>query len=164
MSKHGELIERLRWVDRPTCNEAADALEAQAREIADMQQQESELCTLHAMAEAECKKLRAEIEALKEQMASTTKSAFEAMPHDIPRRMKRKICVETGWSMSMVSRAYIEMRAAFTGEKYTANEELDAALTALGKLEMENADLRRCLEDEPWPVKHVAKSAKPTTA
>lgn len=33
MSKHEELIERLRCFDRVTCNEAADALEAQAREI-----------------------------------------------------------------------------------------------------------------------------------
>lgn len=64
MNKHTELIERLRCFDRVTCNEAADALEAQAREIASMQQQESELCTLHAMAEAECKRLRAEVEGL----------------------------------------------------------------------------------------------------
>lgn len=33
MSKHKELIERLRCFDYVTCNEAADALEAQAREI-----------------------------------------------------------------------------------------------------------------------------------
>lgn len=33
MSKHAELIERLRCFDRVTCNEAADALEAQAREL-----------------------------------------------------------------------------------------------------------------------------------
>lgn len=33
MSKHEELIARLRWVGDPTANEAADALEAQAREI-----------------------------------------------------------------------------------------------------------------------------------
>lgn len=33
MSKHTELIERLRCFDRVTCNEAADALEAQALEI-----------------------------------------------------------------------------------------------------------------------------------
>jgi len=103
MSKHAELIERLRCFDRVTCNEAADALEAQAREI----------------------------EGLQAQLAATAKSAFEAMPHDIPRRMKRKICVETGWSMSMVSRAYIELRAAFTGEKYTANADLDAAMSEI---------------------------------
>jgi len=99
MSKHAELIERLRKQCANTngrsieqvlddfignMDEAADALEAQAREIEGMQAQ----------------------------LAATAKSAFEAMPHDIPRRMKRKICVETGWSMSMVSRAYIELRAA----------------------------------------------------
>lgn len=33
MNKHEELIERLRCFDRATCNEAADTLEAQAREI-----------------------------------------------------------------------------------------------------------------------------------
>lgn len=33
MSKHEELIDRLRCFDRVTCNEAADALKAQAREI-----------------------------------------------------------------------------------------------------------------------------------
>jgi hypothetical protein len=108
MSKHEELIKSLRAsaaampFDAAVAVQyraAADALEAQAREI----------------------------EGLQEQLASNAKSAFEAMPHDIPQRMKRKICVETGWSMSMVSRAYIELRAAFTGEKYTANEDLDAA-------------------------------------
>jgi phage-related tail protein len=118
MSKHAELIERLRKQCANTngrsieqvlddfignMDEAADALEAQAREIEGMQAQ----------------------------LAATAKSAFEAMPHDIPRRMKRKICVETGWSMSMVSRAYIELRAAFTGEKYTANEDLDAAMSEI---------------------------------
>lgn len=33
MTQHTDLIERLRCFDRVTCNEAADALEAQAREI-----------------------------------------------------------------------------------------------------------------------------------
>lgn len=33
MSKHTELIERLRCFDRVTCNEAADAIESQSREI-----------------------------------------------------------------------------------------------------------------------------------
>lgn len=37
MSKHEELIERLRCFDRVTCNEAADAIEAQAREIEGLQ-------------------------------------------------------------------------------------------------------------------------------
>lgn len=78
MSKHEELIERLEALaeEAHAYHDGSDfdiqakaafraALEAQAREIADMQQQESELCTLHAMAEAECKRLRAEIEALR---------------------------------------------------------------------------------------------------
>jgi len=39
MSKHAELIERLRCFDRVTCNEAATALEAQAREIEGLRKQ-----------------------------------------------------------------------------------------------------------------------------
>jgi chromosome segregation ATPase len=70
MTQHAELIERLRdsaatGLDSEAAGQAADALEAQARQITEMQQQESELCTLHAMAEAECKRLRTEIEALR---------------------------------------------------------------------------------------------------
>lgn len=65
MSQHELLAAHLRSLEDYRCNLAADALEAQAREIADMQQQESELCILHAMAEAECKKLRAEIDGLR---------------------------------------------------------------------------------------------------
>lgn len=37
MTQHTELIERLRCFDRVTCNEAANALEAQAREIEGLQ-------------------------------------------------------------------------------------------------------------------------------
>lgn len=84
-----------------------DALEAQAREIAE----------------------------LKAQLAATAKNAFLAMPPDIPRRMKRKICVNAGWSGSMVSRMYTELRKAFTGEPYKGNEDLDAALTEIGRRE-----------------------------
>ena len=62
MIQHTDLIERLRCFDRVTCNEAANALEAQAREIAELKAQEAELCTLHGLAEAECKRLRAELE------------------------------------------------------------------------------------------------------
>lgn len=43
----------------------ANALEAQAREIAELKAQESELCTLYGLAQAECKKLRAEAEGLR---------------------------------------------------------------------------------------------------
>ncbi|WP_228897777.1 hypothetical protein [Acidovorax sp. Leaf73] len=100
MTKHTDLIERLRCFDRVTCNDAADALEAQVREMAE----------------------------LKAQLSATAKNAFEAMPHDILRRMKDAICEETGWSGSMVSRMYTELRKAFTGEPYKANEDLDAAL------------------------------------
>lgn len=93
MSKHEDLIKTLRAsaaampFDAAVAvqyRDAADALEDQAREIADMQQQESELCTLHAMAEAECKKLRAEIEGLRkdayraEQLEQLARYMFEA--------------------------------------------------------------------------------------
>lgn len=115
MTQHTDLIDRLRCFDRVTCNEAADALEAQAREIAE----------------------------LKAQLAATAKNAFEAMPHDIPRRMKDTICEETGWSGSMVSRMYTELRKAFTGEPYKANEDLDAAL-------LEAERLRKDAERYAW--------------
>jgi len=68
-------------------------------------------------------------------LEATAKNAFEAMPHDIPQRMKDSICEETGWSVSMVSRMYTELRKAFTGEPYKANEDLDAALTEIGRRE-----------------------------
>lgn len=106
MTQHTDLIDRLRCFDRVTCNEAANALEAQAREIAE----------------------------LKAQLAATAKNAFEAMPHDIPLRMKREICVSAAWSGSMVSRMYTELRKAFTGEPYRANEDLDAALLEVERL------------------------------
>lgn len=38
------------------------ALEAQAREIAELKAQEAELCTLYGLAQAECKKMREELE------------------------------------------------------------------------------------------------------
>lgn len=74
MTQHTELIERLRassrwWFDRNVRNsvdaDAIAALEAQAREIAELKAQEAELCTLYGLAQAECKKLRAEIEELR---------------------------------------------------------------------------------------------------
>lgn len=58
MTQHTDLIERLRCFDRVTCNEAADALESQSREIAALKEQEAELCTLYGLAAAECKRLR----------------------------------------------------------------------------------------------------------
>lgn len=131
MSKHEELIKSLRMAgcNIPIADLAADALEAQAREI----------------------------EGLQAQLDATAKSAFEAMPHDIPRRMKRKICVETGWSMSMVSRAYIEFRAAFTGEKYTANEDLDAARAEIEGLRKDAERYRwlRAEHERVDPVCHL---------
>ncbi len=114
MTQHTELIERLRRERRTTSYAAAAALEAQAREIAE----------------------------LKAQLAATTKNAFEAMPHDIPTRMKDAICEETGWSGSMVSRMYTELRKAFTGEPYKVNEDLDAALLEVERLRKDAACFR----------------------
>jgi septal ring factor EnvC (AmiA/AmiB activator) len=67
MTQHTDLIERLRdsaatGLDSEAADQAANALEAQAREIAELKAQEAELCTLHGLAEAECKRLRAELE------------------------------------------------------------------------------------------------------
>lgn len=73
MTQHTDLIERLRrrgWLARSGTttdihlieDEAINALEAQAREIAELKAQESELCTLYGLAQAECKKLRAELD------------------------------------------------------------------------------------------------------
>lgn len=128
MTQHTGLIDRLRY--EPTASQylsladliaslhedrknAANALEAQAREIAE----------------------------LKAQLEATAKNAFEAMPHDIPRRMKDSICEETGWSGSMVSRMYTELRKAFTGEPYKANEDLDAALLEIEALKSQESEL-----------------------
>ena len=70
MTQHTDLIERLRassedGLTPDDAYAAAEALEAQAREIAELKAQEAELCTLYGLAEAECKKLRAEIEGLR---------------------------------------------------------------------------------------------------
>lgn len=118
MTQHTDLIERLRassedGLTPDDAYAAAEALEAQAREIAE----------------------------LKAQLAATAKNAFEAMPHDIPRRMKDAICEETGWSGSMVSRMYTELRKAFTGEPYRANEDLDAALLEIEALKAQESEL-----------------------
>lgn len=67
MTQHTKLIKEY----RPTMHadvlhmwakDARDALEAQAREIAELKAQESELCTLYELARAECKKLRKDAE------------------------------------------------------------------------------------------------------
>lgn len=77
MTQHTDLIERLRkgveamddcsdGVALIKCDalmsSGANALEAQAREIAELKAQESELCTLYGLAEAECQKLRTELD------------------------------------------------------------------------------------------------------
>ena len=67
MTQHADLIERLRassedGLTPDDAYAAAEALEAQAREIAELKAQESELCTLHGLAEAECKRLRTELD------------------------------------------------------------------------------------------------------
>lgn len=117
MTQHTDLIERLRGpigaIPPDIQIEAANALEAQAREIAE----------------------------LKTKLAATAKNAFEDMPHDIPLRMKDAICEETGWSGSMVSRMYTELRKAFTGEPYRANEDLDAALLEIEALKAQESEL-----------------------
>lgn len=74
MTQHTELIERLRassedGLTPDDAYAAAEALEAQAREIAELKAQESELCTLYGLAQAECKKLRAEVEGLRKKAA-----------------------------------------------------------------------------------------------
>lgn len=114
MTARKELIERLREfsktsnaLDGVVIRSAADALESQALEM----------------------------ERLRKQLSDSAKCAFEAMPHDIPTRMKRRICVDADWSGSLASRAYIEIRKAFTGEPYKANEDLDKALTDLAAAE-----------------------------
>lgn len=122
----------------------SDALEAQAREIAE----------------------------LKAQLAATAKNAFEAMPHDIPLRMKREICVSAAWSGSMVSRMYTELRKAFTGEPYKANEDLDAALLEIEVLRNDAAlvaarERERCanlvLTTDAWRNAGWVSTICPTT-
>lgn len=73
MTQHTDLIERLsrqsaeladtgRTLDYSAGVAAANALEAQAREIAKLKAQESELCTLYGLAQAECNRLRKDAE------------------------------------------------------------------------------------------------------
>ena len=81
-------------------------------------------------------------------LEATAKNAFDAMPHDIPQRMKDAICEETGWSGSMVSRMYTELRKAFTGEPYKANEDLDAALLEIERLR-KDAERYAWLREKP---------------
>lgn len=74
MAQHTDLIERLRassedGLTPDDAYAAAEALEAQAREIAELKAQESELCTLYGLAQAECQKLRAEVEGLRKDAA-----------------------------------------------------------------------------------------------
>lgn len=122
MTQHKELIERLCLL----ADEMDDELRPTSSSVADAA----------AIAIAS---LERENEALRLQLHEAAKNAFQAMPHDIPLRMKRKICVNAGWSGSAVSRAYTELRAEFTGEPYKANEDLDAAWS-------ENAALRKKAE------------------
>ena len=61
------------------------------------------------------------------QERDTLRTTFAAMPPDIPLRMKRKICVSTGWSGSLVSRAYYELRARFMEEPFPIPQEADIA-------------------------------------
>lgn len=118
MTQHTDLIERLRY--EPTAS--------QYLSLADL------IASLHEDRKNAANALEA-----------TAKNAFEAMPHDIPQRMKDAICEETGWSGSMVSRMYTEMRKAFTGEPYKANEDLDAARLEVARLR-KDADRLNWLE------------------
>ena len=75
MTQHTELIAWLRTIRSPYAGASANALEAQAREIAELKAQEAELCTLYGMAEAECKMLRKDAERyawLREALADRT--------------------------------------------------------------------------------------------
>ena len=108
MTQHTDLIDRLRY--EPTAS--------QYLSLSDL------IASLH-----EDRKNAADA------LESTVKNAFEAMPHDIPQRMKDTICEETGWSGSMVSRMYTELRKAFTGEPYKANGDLDAARLEVARLQ-----------------------------
>lgn len=128
MTQHTDLIERLRY--EPTAS--------QYLSLADL------IASLHEDRKNAANALEAqvlEIAELKAQLAATAKNAFEAMPHDIPQRMKDAICEETGWSGSMVSRMYTELRKAFTGEPYRANEDLDAALLEIEALKAQESEL-----------------------
>lgn len=108
MTQHTDLIERLRY--EPTASQYLNLSDL----IASLHEDRKNAATA---------------------LEATAKNAFEAMPYDIPRRMKDAICEETGWSGSMVSRMYTELRKAFTCEPYKANEDLDAALTEIGRRE-----------------------------
>lgn len=85
-------------------------------------------------------------------LEATAKNAFEAMPHDIPQRMKDTICEETGWSGSMASRMYTELRKAFTGEPYKANEDLDAALLEVARLRKDAERYAVVRRGQHWSV------------
>ncbi|MFN4121316.1 ead/Ea22-like family protein [Acidovorax sp.] len=98
-----------------------DLIESQSREIADMQQQESELCTLYAMAEAECKKLRAEIDAMERQVEILTDALAESRREG------------DGWRKDAERyRTFIDcgQPICFMGEEYFGKEALDAAIDA----------------------------------
>lgn len=92
MTQHTDLIERLRassrwWFDRNVRNsvdaDAIAALEAQAREIAELKAQEAELCTLYGLAQAECQKLRAEL-GRAHKVAALIHEGLKTIPQDEP--------------------------------------------------------------------------------
>ena len=94
MTQHTDLIERLQLLaadmddeQRPTSSSVADAaanaLEAQAREIAELKAQEAELCTLYGLAQAECKKLRAELDRANK-VAALIHEGLKTIPQDEP--------------------------------------------------------------------------------
>lgn len=98
MTQHTGLIDRLRY--EPTASQylsladliaslhedrknAANALEAQAREIAELKAQEAELCTLYGLAQAECQKLRAELDRANK-VAAPIHEGLKTIPQDEP--------------------------------------------------------------------------------
>lgn len=88
MTQHTDLIERLRdssatGLDLESAYLGAEALEAQAREIAELKAQESELCTLYGLAQAECKKLRAEL-GRAHKVAALIHEGLKTIPQDEP--------------------------------------------------------------------------------
>ena len=83
MTQHPELIDQLRQIGVQMVVKAAYALEAQAREIAELKAREAELCTLYGLAEAECKKLRAELDRANK-VAALIHEGLKTIPQDEP--------------------------------------------------------------------------------
>lgn len=87
MTQHTDLIERLRassedGLTPDDAYAAANALEAQAREIAELKAQEAELCTLYGLAQAECQKLRAELDRANKVAAQITRFGAQRGCHE----------------------------------------------------------------------------------